>query len=115
MSHTRRGFLELGGVLAAAAQAQAQQRPSMWSPKVGILVNYSAANVAFAKQEGFSSIGFCAQHNNNLAPHLATDPIVEKIRDDVRQSGLVCSVLGVTANHIDPDPAKRKAVNDHTA
>ncbi len=115
MSHTRRGFLELGGVLAAAAQAQAQQRPSMWSPKVGILVNYSAANVAFAKQEGFSSIGFWAQPNSNLAPDRAADAIVGKIRDDVRQSGLVCSVLGVTANHIDPDSAKRKAVNDHTA
>lgn len=115
MKPTRRGFLELGGVLAAAAQAQGQQRPPMWSPKVGILVNYSAANVAFAKGEGFTSIGFWAQPNGNLAPDKTTDAAIAGIREDVRQSGLVCSVLGVTANHIDPDPAKRKAVNDHTA
>src|SRR4051794_15083511 len=115
MKHTRRGFLELGGALAAAAQAQAQQRPSMWKPKIGILVNYAEANVAFAKQEGFSSIGFWAQPDSNLAPGRATDADIGKIRDDLRRSGLTCSVLGVTANHIDPDPAKRKAVNDHTA
>jgi sugar phosphate isomerase/epimerase len=115
MSHTRRSFLEWGGVLAAAAQARAQQRPPMWRPKVGILVNYSEANVAFAKQEGFTSIGFWAQPNSNLAAGRATDAGIAKIRDDLRGAGLTCSVLGVTANHIDPDPAKRKAVNDHTA
>jgi len=37
------------------------------------------------------------------------------MRAMVQKSGLFCSVLGVTANHIDPDPAKRKAVNDHVA
>ena len=115
MNQTRRGFLELGGVLAAAAQLEGQQRPAMWSPKSGILVNYSPANVAFAKQEGFTSIGFWAQANGNLAPARSPTPGIANMREDVRQAGLVCSVLGVTANHIDPDPAARKAVNDHTA
>lgn len=102
-------------MFAVAAKSQAQQRPSMWTPKIGILVNYSPGNVAFAKQEGFTSIGFWAQPNGNLAPEKMTDAALAKMREDVRQSGLYCSVLGVTANHIDPDPAKRKAVNDHTA
>lgn len=114
MSQTRRNFLAAGAT-ALAAQAQNRERPSMWKPRVGILVNYSAANVAFAKQEGFTSIGFWAQPGSNLAPGKATDASLAAIREDVRQSGLYCSVLGVTANHIDPDPAKRKAVNDHTA
>jgi sugar phosphate isomerase/epimerase len=93
--------------LAAAAARARAQRPAMWTPKVGILVNYTPGNVAFAKQEGFTSIGFWAQAENPLP--------VDRIRDDLKQSGLYCSVLGVTANHIDPDPAKRKAVNDHVA
>ena len=87
----------------------------MWKPRVGILVNYSEANVAYAAGAGFTSIGFWAQPKGNLAPGKVTDAELEKIRANVQQSGLYCSVLGVTANHIDPDPAKRKAVNDHVA
>ena len=37
---SRRVFLAAGASFAAAA-AQAQQRPAMWKPRVGILVNYS--------------------------------------------------------------------------
>jgi sugar phosphate isomerase/epimerase len=112
---TRRNFVRFTGALAAAAHLRAQQRPAMWKPKVGILVNYSPGNVAFAKQEGFTSIGLWAQSEGNLVPARLNDSIIARMRDDLRQSGLFCSVLGVTANHIDPDPAKRKAVNDHTA
>jgi sugar phosphate isomerase/epimerase len=115
MTNTRRGFLAATSALAAA-QLKAQRTPAvMWKPKVGILVNYSEGNVAFAKQEGFTSIGFWAQPGSNLARDKATDAVIKKIREDIRQSGLYCSVIGVTANHIDPDPAKRKAVNDHMA
>jgi sugar phosphate isomerase/epimerase len=101
--------------LSPLRAAQAQQAPTMWKPRVGILVNYSPANVAYAVREGFTSIGFWAQPNGNLAPGAVTDARLDQIREDIRQSGLYCSVLGVTANHIDPDPVKRKAVNDHTA
>ena len=100
---------------APSALAQRTPRPPMWRPKVGILVNYSPANVAFAKEEGFTSIGFWAQNNTNLAPGKMTDAQLDKIKADLKAVNLHCSVLGVTANHIDPDPAKRKAVNDHTA
>lgn len=113
-NHSRRDVLILGGALTMAAQAQRRRSP-MWRPKVGILCNYSEANVAFAKAEGFTSIGFWAQPGSNLAPGKADDASLEKIRQDIRQSGLYCSVLGVTANHVDPDLTKRKAVNDHTA
>lgn len=99
----------MAGTLAAGV-LHAQR--TMWKPKVGILVNYSEGNVAFAKQEGFTSIGFWAQMNGNLAH--PTDAAVSQMREVVQKSGLLCSVLGVTANHIDADPAKRKAVNDHT-
>ncbi|HKD06560.1 MAG TPA: sugar phosphate isomerase/epimerase [Bryobacteraceae bacterium] len=106
MTNTRRAFIAAGTFAAAAARAAAQ-RHAMWTPKVGILVNYTPGNVAFAKQEGFTSIGIWAQPENPLP--------VDKIREDLKQSGLYCSVLGVTANHIDPDPAKRRATNEHVA
>jgi len=85
----RRGFLAAGAFAAVAAQAQ--QRPAMWKPRVGILVNYSEGNVAYAKQEGFTSIGFWAQPGSNLAPGSATDASLDKIRAVVAQSGLYCS------------------------
>jgi sugar phosphate isomerase/epimerase len=110
---SRRAFLA-GSTLAVVA-AKAQESAVMWKPRLGILVNYSEANVAFAKQEGFTSIGLWAPPNSNLAPGVATDSSIDRIRADIRQSGLYCSVIGVTANHIDADPVKRKAVNDHTA
>jgi sugar phosphate isomerase/epimerase len=109
------GTAALGFSPLHTAVAQAQQSSTMWKPRVGILVNYSPANVAYAVGEGFTSIGFWAQPNGNLAPGAVTDTRLDKIRDDIRQSKLYCSVLGVTANHIDADPARRKAVNDHTA
>src|SRR5947209_6231179 len=117
MSPTRRGLFALGGALAVTRSRALSQppRPAMWKPKVGGLMNYSEENVAFMKQEGFTSIGLWAPQKSNLAPGTATDASLAKIREDIRQSGLYCSVLGVTANHIDPDPAKRRAVNEHTA
>ena len=98
-----------------AAGARAQLASTMWKPRVGVLVNYSEANVAYAAGAGFTSIGLWAQANGNLAPGKVTDSELEKIRGNIQQSGLFCSVLGVTANHIDADPAKRKVINDHTA
>jgi len=109
------GTAALGLSPFATGAAKAQGSSTMWKPRVGILVNYSPANVAYAVGEGFTSIGFWAQPNGNLAPGAVTDAKLDKIREDIRHSGLYCSVLGVTANHIDADPAKRKAVNEHTA
>jgi hypothetical protein len=59
----------------------------MWKPKVGILVNYSEGNVAFPKQEGFTSIGFWAQANGNLSK--LADPAVSQIRQVAQKSGAV--------------------------
>ncbi|MDE3195814.1 MAG: sugar phosphate isomerase/epimerase [Acidobacteriota bacterium] len=110
----RRSFLLAAGAATATAYAQRQRNP-MWQPKVGILVNYSESNIAFAKNEGFTSIGLWAQPGSNLAPGKATDAFLRQVSDNLKQSGLYCSVLGVTANHIDPDPEKRRKVNEHTA
>jgi sugar phosphate isomerase/epimerase len=124
VSVNRRKFLkELGlgtaalGISPLGVNAMAATEPStmMWKPRVGILVNYSPANIAFARKEGFTSIGLWAQANGNLSPKTVTDAKLDQIRADIQQSGLYCSVLGVTANHIDPEPEKRKAVNDHVA
>jgi sugar phosphate isomerase/epimerase len=123
LSVNRRTFLKelslgtaaLGLSPMAKGASLVQPASTMWKPRVGILVNYSPANVAFARQAGFTSIGLWAQPGGNLAPGKVTDADLEKIRADIHQSGLYCSVVGVTVNHIEPDAEKRKAANDHVA
>jgi sugar phosphate isomerase/epimerase len=109
------GTAGLGIASLGSVSAKAQLAATMWTPRVGILVNYSEANIAYAVGAGFTSIGLWAQAKGNLAPGKVTDSDLEKIHANIQQSGLYCSVLGVTANHIDPDSGKRKAINDHTA
>ena len=113
MTTSRRSILAL--VTAVLAKAQTRPRREMWKPKVGGLVNYSPANVAFLKNEGFTSIGLWAHVKTSLDPKTADDAFLEKARADLRASGLYCSVIGVTANHIAADAAERKRVNDHVA
>lgn len=55
MTTSRRSILALG--TAVPAKAQTRPRREMWKPKVGGLDNYSPANVAILKNEGFTSIG----------------------------------------------------------
>jgi sugar phosphate isomerase/epimerase len=123
VSVNRRSFIKQLGLGSAglgiaslpAVNAKAQMASTMWRPRVGILVNYSEANVAYAAGAGFTSIGLWAQINGALAPGKVTDAELDKMRQNIQQSGLYCSVIGVTANHIDADAGKRKATNDHVA
>jgi sugar phosphate isomerase/epimerase len=109
MTLTRRSLLVS---VAATAAAQAQRSPrKTWKPKLGILGKYTPGNVAFAKQEGFSSIGLWANPKTMLDPDVVTGEQVEKARVNVRDSGLYLSVIGAMQNHIAPDPEARGRAN----
>ena len=109
MTLTRRSLLVS---VAASAAAQAQRSPrKTWKPKLGILGKYTPGNVAFAKQEGFSSIGLWANPKTLLNPDVVTDEQVEKAKATVRDSGLYLSVIGAMQNHIAPDPDARSRAN----
>ena len=64
------------------------QRPPMWKPRVGILLNYSEGNVAFAKQEGFTSIGLWAQSGGNLGA-ATPDSFIDKVRAESGSPGCI--------------------------
>src|SRR5258706_7780001 len=111
MTLTRRSLLVSA---AATAAAQAQRMPKKtWKPKLGILGKYTPGNVAFAKQEGFSSIGLWADPKTTLDPTIVTDDQVEKAKIVVRDSGLYLSVIGTAQNHIAPDADTRSRVNTY--
>jgi sugar phosphate isomerase/epimerase len=96
---------------AAGAVAQQRQRPKTWQPKLGLLGQFSEANLDFTRQEGFTSIGLWANRKTPLDAEAVTDEQVENVKAAVRRSGLHLSVLGCTENHIHPDAEARSRAN----
>src|ERR1700722_11020496 len=112
MTVSRRTLLAGSSIAAALAQAQTQTQPRRrvpsWKPKLGVLGNYSDANLEFVKSEGFTSMEL------NLDPKKLDDNAIAVIKDKVAKAGIWVSSLNVGGNHIDPDPAKRQQQNQHT-
>ena len=93
---------------AAAAQAQRPRVPN-WKPKLGVLCQFSDANLEFVKSEGFTSMQL------RLDPSKLDDNAIQTIKDKIKRSGLYVSSLACDGNHIDPDPALRARQNDYAA
>jgi sugar phosphate isomerase/epimerase len=93
----------------AVAATQTQRALALnWKPKLGVLCNYSEANVAFVKAEGFTSMQL------RLDPAKVDDAAIAAIKANIQRSGLYVSSMAVDGNHIDPDPAQREKQNQYT-
>jgi sugar phosphate isomerase/epimerase len=104
---TRRTIL---AALPAAAALQAQRaRTPTWKPKLGVLCEYSDANLEFVKAEGFTSMQL------RLNPDKLDDAAIADIKDKIQRAGIYVSALAVDGNHIDPDPARRAKQNEYAA
>jgi sugar phosphate isomerase/epimerase len=106
MTISRRTLLA-GTSAAAFAQTQRRRIPS-WKPRLGVLGNYTDANINFVKAEGFTSMEL------RLDPKKLDDKQIAAIKDNVAKSNIYVSSLAADGNHIDPDPAKREAQIQHT-
>ena len=98
-----RRMLLAGSTAAALAQAQQRRRIPSWKPRLGVLGNYSDANLEFVKAEGFTSMEL------RLDPRKLDDNAIASIKDKLAKAGIWVSSLAADGNHIDPDPAKREA------
>lgn len=95
--------------LSAAAVSQAQRPgPPNWKPKLGVLCEFSDANLDFVKAEGFTSMQL------RLNPARLDDAAIAAIKDKIQRAGIYVSSLACDGNHIDPDPAKREQQNTYT-
>ena len=108
MTITRRTVLTAMSA-AAAAQAQRQRSFPNWKPKLGVLCQYTDANLEFVKAEGFTSMEL------RLNPDRLDDAAIAAIKSKVEKAGIYVSSLACDGNHIDPDPAKREHQNAYTA
>src|SRR5512140_3575468 len=94
--------------MSAAAAAQAQRRVPNWKPRLGVLCQYSDANLEFVKAEGFTSMQL------RLDPARLDDAAIAGIKQKIERSGIYVSSLAVDGNHIDPDPGAREKINRYT-
>ena len=90
---------------AAAAQAQPRTFPN-WKPRLGVLGQFSYANLELVKAGGFT-------RELGLDPRRLDDAAIESIRQRVRNAGIFVSSLDLGGNHIDPDPTKRETQNQY--
>jgi sugar phosphate isomerase/epimerase len=93
---------------AAAARAQQRQRPPNWKPRLGVLCQYTDANLEFVKAEGFTSMQL------RLNPDQLDDAKIAAIKEKIQRAGIYASALAVDGNHIDADPARRERQNTYT-
>src|SRR5580704_13249269 len=106
---TRRALV---GSLALAATAQSQTHKE-WKPGLGILGPFSAANLQFAREQGFTSMILAGTARSTINAREITNEQVQKIKEAISQSGLTVSALQASQNHIDPDAGKRAAENEY--
>jgi sugar phosphate isomerase/epimerase len=104
---TRRTVLAAMSAAAAAAQTQRTRIPN-WKPRLGVLCQFSDANLEFVKAEGFTSMQL------RLDPARLDDAAIAAIKDKIQRSGIYVSSLACDGNHIDPDPAARDKQNQYT-
>lgn len=93
---------------AAAAQAQRTRNYPNWKPKLGVLCQYTDANLEFVKAEGFTSMQL------RLNPDKLDDAAIAAMKNKIEKAGIYVSSLAVDGNHIDPDAAKRQKQNEYT-
>jgi len=95
MKSTRRAVLQ-----SAIAVAAARAATPHWKPKLGIYCRYSAANAAFAAQEGFTCLQIAV---GGELPNDATDEQLAEVKRTLADRGLTISALNGGGNHLNPN------------
>jgi sugar phosphate isomerase/epimerase len=110
MDSSRRSVL-LGLSVMSAINGKPVSRP--WKPRLGVLAEYDQANLKFAAEHGFTSIGLFADRGAVLdVTTQLPDTRVEQIRAAIDDSKLYASVLGAyQINHTAEDPDERTKNN----
>src|ERR1700709_1902400 len=108
---TRRTIL--GGLTTAAALQAQPRRQVEWKPKLGILAPFTEANVRFAKEDGFTNMILGATRRSTMDATVVTDAQLDAANQTLAKYQMNVSAYQASQQHIDPDPAKRKADNDY--
>ncbi len=115
-------FASVGVEAAQQEQPRTQATPASrrpkhkeWRPKLGVLGPYTPANVEWTKQAGFTNMILRSGRRGSLDPETTTDAQIESIKATLAKSNMHVSAFQVDGDHINPDPARRDAVNSRFA
>jgi len=110
---TRRTLIGCFSAAAASSLSKGEppNRPQEWKPRLGVLGSYTPANVAFAKEQGFTNMILDGGSRSTLNAASITDVQVEQLRATLQKTPMHVSAFQVTQNHIQPDPQKRAREN----
>jgi sugar phosphate isomerase/epimerase len=100
---------------AAAPRRSPRAKHKEWRPKLGVLGPYTPANVEWAKQAGFTNMILRSGRRGSLDPDTITDAQIESIKSTLAKHNMHVSAFQVDGDHINPDPARREAVNTRFA
>jgi len=98
-----------------AARPSRRPKHKEWRPKLGVLGPYTPANVEWAKQAGFTNMILRSGRRGSLDPDTITDAQIESIKATLAKYNMHVSAFQVDGDHINPDPARRDAVNTRFA
>ena len=104
----------LVGAVALAPLAMAQRKVRKeWRPKLGVLGDYTPANVEFAHSLGYTNMILNGGPGSSIDALKVTPERARTIRDTLAKNQMSVSALEIAINHTDADPAKRVRVNEY--
>jgi sugar phosphate isomerase/epimerase len=104
----------LVGAVALAPLAMAQRKVRKeWRPKLGVLGDYTPANVAFAHSLGYTNMILNGGPGSSIDALKITPERVQAIKDTLAKNQMSVSALEIAINHTDADPSKRARVNEY--
>lgn len=119
---TRRTLVgSLAFAATLGAQSPAPQSPPRrrrephkeWAPKLGVLGPYTAANVEWARAQGFTNMILGSSPRSTLDAASMTDAQIEEVKTTVQKNQMHVSALQVGGDSINPDMERRSRSNQY--
>jgi len=77
--------------------------------KIGLLIQYSQADIALCKRVGFKSCELLVGPGSALDPAKCHEKDILAAKEEMQKQGIEVSAVGSYPNNLDPDPVKRAA------
>jgi sugar phosphate isomerase/epimerase len=84
-----------------------------WKPLLGVLGPYTADNVAWAKEQGFTNMILGSSARSTLDAASLSDAQIEDVKATLQKNQMHVSALQVGGDSINPDPDRRARSNQY--
>ena len=81
--------------------------------RLGYVTRYSEEEVRFARQAGFDCLELSVRMGTELDPVRVSEGKIEEVKRVLAENGIKVASLLSDANHLHPDPERRREANEH--